>query len=312
VALRIPDLLAAEPQSAEAISSAVGVDVDRTRRLLRGLAVLGVVRQVDDAAFANTEVGEIFREGVTGSRRPLAMMHFPQSYRAWEHFLEALRTGVGAYSLAYGRTLWEMLAADAEFATRFNEGQAANSRAVGDFVAANGEFSGARLVVDVGGGKGALLAAVLRVHRAVRGTVCDLPAGLSEARAFLDEAGVGERADVVVADFFDAVPGGGDVYLLKDILHDWPDAEAGKILAVCRAAMRPGARMLVVERVVPAEVGGDPAALNPVMTDLHMMVLFDGRERTAEELSALFGAARMELSRVVRGDAFSMVEAKAV
>lgn len=278
---------------------------------MRGLAALGVVRETGGARYANTEVGEVFRTGVPGSRRPLAMMHFPQSYRAWEHFVETLRSGATGHSLAYGRTLWETLAADPEFAARFNEGQAANSRAVGDFVAASGDFAGSRLVVDVGGGKGALLAAVLRAHPGVRGIVCDLAAGLSETRAFLASAGVAERVDVVEADFFRAVPAGGDVYLMKDILHDWPDEEAKKILSVCRAAMPDGARLLVVERVVPSEVTEDPAQLNPIMTDLHMMVLFGSQERTPEQLSALFDTAQLKLTRVIPGDAFSVVEARA-
>jgi hypothetical protein len=240
------------------------------------------------------------------------MMHFPQSYRAWEHFLESLRTGVTGHSLAYGRTLWETLAGDTDFAARFNEAQAANSTAVGEFVAANGDFANARLIVDVGGGRGALLAAVLHGHAQARGIVCDLPTGLGETRAFLDAAGVGARAEAVEADFFKAVPAGGDVYLLKDILHDWPDADAQRILAVCRSAMDRGARLLVVERIVPSKVGADPAHLNPVMTDLHMMVLFDGRERTPEQLSALFDATSLRLLRVVPGETFSLVEAVAI
>ena len=311
MALGVPDMLAGGPRSVDEISAATEIPGDRVRRLLRGLVVLGVVRQVE-GKYANTEVGDVFRDGVPGSRRPLAMMHFPQSYRAWEHFVEVLRTGASGHSLAYGRALWETLAADPEFAARFNEGQAANSRAVGDFVAASGDFAAARLVVDVGGGKGALLAAVLRAHPDARGIVCDLAAGLSETRAFLAGAGLEGRAEIVEADFFDSVPAGGDVYLLKDILHDWPDEEARKILSVCRAAMPEGARLLVVERVVPSEVAADPAHLNPVMTDLHMMVLFAGRERTPEELSALFETARLELARVLPGDTFSLVEARAI
>lgn len=298
--------------SAHDIGAATNIDAGRVERLLRGLVVLDVVHEVNGKGYANTDVGNEFRAGVPGSRRPLAMMHFPQSYRAWEHFLEALRTGVTGHSLAYGRTLWETLATDSDFAARFNELQAANSKVVGDFVAANGEFRDARVIVDVGGGRGALLAAVLQAHRHARGIVCDLPAGLGETRAFLAGVGVGDRAEVVEADFFKAVPAGGDVYLLKDILHDWPDEDAARILAVCRSAMHDGARLMVVERIVPSHVTADPAQLNPVMTDLHMMVLFDGRERTPEQLSALFDAARLKLARVVPGETFSLVEALAI
>jgi len=309
VALRIPDLLADPPKSLDDISSATGIETDRIRRLLRALVVLGVVSEVGPASFANTELGDVFRDGVPGSRRPLAMMHFPQSYRAWEHFAEVLRTGATGHSLAYGVTLWETLALDREFAVRFNEGQAANSRVAGRLVASEGGFEDAHLVVDVGGGKGALLAEVLRAHPGPRGIVCDLRAGLAETRAYLAQQGVGERCEVVEADFFTAVPGGGDVYLLKDILHDWPDADAVRILSVCRAAMAERARLLVIERAVPSEASDEPAHLNPVMTDLHMMVLFGSRERTPEEFERLFAAADLRLARVVPGSPFALIEA---
>src|SRR5438270_12907963 len=113
------------------------------------------------------------------------MMHFPHSYRAWEHFVETLRTGTTGHSLAYGRTLWDTIAADADFASRFNESMAANSRAAGMFLASAGNFAGAGTVVDVGGGKGALLAAVLRAHPQAPGIPVDPAAGLGAAHAYL-------------------------------------------------------------------------------------------------------------------------------
>ena len=188
VALHVPDLLADGPLSAAEVAERTGLDPDRARRLLRGLVALGVVSEVE-GKYANTEVGDVFREGVRESRRALAMMHFPHSYRAWEHFVETLRTGATGHSLAYGGTLWDTIAADPDFALRFNESMAANSRAAGMFLASAGNFAGAGTVVDVGGGKGALLAAVLRVHLQVRGIVCDLAVGLTEARAYLAEQG---------------------------------------------------------------------------------------------------------------------------
>jgi len=309
VALHVPDLLADGPLSAAEVAERTGLDPDRARRLLRGLVALGVVSEVE-GKYANTEVGDVFREGVRESRRALAMMHFPHSYRAWEHFVETLRTGATGHSLAYGGTLWDTIAADPDFALRFNESMAANSRAAGMFVASAGNFAGAGTVVDVGGGKGALLAAVLRAHPQPRGIVCDLAAGLGEAPAYLAAQGVLDRCEIVEADFFKAVPG-GDVYLLKDILHDWGDVDAVRILGVCRAAMHADARVLIVERVLPEHFDDDPAKLNPVMTDLHMMVLFGGRERTPDEYAALFSAAGLRLTRVERGDPYGIVEAAA-
>jgi orsellinic acid C2-O-methyltransferase len=308
--LKIPDLLAAGRMSSAQLSAATGIDQGRLHRLLRGLVALDVLAEAEDGTFTNTEVGETFREG--GSRRPMTMMMIPHDYWSWGHFMETLRTGVTGQQLAHHGTLWDSMERDPGFAVRFNRAMASNSEAVVELVSREGDFANARLIVDVGGGKGALLAGIVARHRHLRGIVCDLPAGLGEAPAYLAALGVHDRCSVAESDFFKAVPAGGDVYLLKDILHDWPDPEAVAILDVCRRAMEPGARLLVVERTLPARVGDDPMDHNRILTDLHMMVLLGGRERTLDDFRDIFEKTGFSLTRHVPGQPFGIVEAVAV
>jgi hypothetical protein len=312
VRLRIPDLLAGGAMSADELGKGTHVDAGRLRRALRGLAALGVLAERDDGWFANTEVGELFREGVPGSRRAMAMMLIPESYRSWDHLMETLRTGETGHSRAHGGSLWEHLARDPDYAARFNEAMASNSEEFAQFVARSGGFDGAALIVDVGGGTGALAAGILRAHPHLRGIVCDLAVGLAETPQYMAGIGVADRCSVVEADFFKSVPSGGDVYLLKQIIHDWDDRDAAGILAVCRRAMGPGARIIIVERILPSRVTDDPSHLNPVMTDLQMMVQLGAQERTLEEYQRLLAGAGFSFTRLVPGGLFGLVEAVAV
>jgi hypothetical protein len=308
VELGVPDLLAGGPMSVDELSLATSIERHRLRRLLRALAGLGVLLETGDGRYANTEVGDLFRDGVIGSRRALVRMLIPQAYRSWDRLLETLRTGATGQSLAHGQTLWEHIAADPDFGARFNDAMAGNSEGVAQFVALSGNFATASVVVDVGGGEGSLIAAVLLAHAGLRGIVYDLPAGLAQTPEYLASHHVLDRCAIAEGNFFESVPA-GDVYLLKDILHDWDDEHAAAILGVCRRAMNPGARVMIVERVMPSHVTDEPAHMMATMTDMHMMVLLGGRERTLEELGSLFKTAGLKLDRFAPGAVFHLVEA---
>jgi hypothetical protein len=159
------------------------------------------------------------------------------------------------------------------------------------------DFSGLRRLVDVGGGPAVLLAEILRATPELRGVLMDREAVLPLARAHLERGGVGDRAECMPGDFFASVPAGGDAYLLSRVLHDWNDADAGRILANCRAAMAPGARLLVVEAILPERAGDAP---DVIRMDLHMMILLGARERTEEEFRRLLGDAGFRVQGVVR------------
>jgi hypothetical protein len=308
VELRLPDLLADGPRSSSDLASATAIDPSRLHRLLRALVALGVLIETEDGGFANNEVGELFRDGVPESRRPLVRMLIPESYQNWHYFIETLRSGATGQSLAHGGTLWDLIARDADFGARFNAAMAGNTEQMALFVSEAGDFAQARLVVDVGGGEGSLVAGVLRAHPFLRGIVYDLPAGLAQTQEYLASHGVSDRCDVIEGDFFKSVPR-GDVYLLKDILHDWDDQRAVEILRVCRSEMRPNTRLMIVERLMPSRITASPAHLNATITDLQMMVQLGGKERTLEEFGDLFQATGLKLDKFTPGGVFQLVEA---
>jgi orsellinic acid C2-O-methyltransferase len=306
--LRVPDLLADAPLSAQDLSTATGIDADRLRRVLRGLAGLGVLAETEQGRFHNTEVGELFREGVPGSRRALVMMLLPESYRSWDYLMETMRSGKPGHEIAHRGTLWDSMARDPDYAARFNQAMVSVTDEVIDFVIARLDFSSASVIVDVGGGNGSLAAGILRVHPQLRAIICDLPAGLAGTREYLSRRGVSDRCTTVEADFFEKVPIGGDVYLLKNIIHDWDDERAALILSACRRASGPGARILLLERLLPEQVSSSPTDLNAVMTDLQMMVQLGGRERTVAEYRALLDQSGFEFNRSLQGPFFGVVE----
>jgi hypothetical protein len=306
--LRVPDLLADGPLSAEDVSTATGIDADRLHRVLRGLVGLGVLVETEEGRFRNTEVGNLFREGVQGSRRAMALMLLPESYRDWDHLMETMRTGKPGHEIAHGGSLWDSLARDADFAGRFNQAMVSGTNEIVEFVAAGSDFSSVSVIVDVGGGNGALAAGILQAHPHLRAIICDLPAGLAGTREYLSRQRVSDRCTTVEADFFKTVPMGGDVYLLKNIIHDWDDEHATLILSACRRASARGARILLIERLLPARVTNSPEHLNAVMMDLQMMVQLGSRERTLAEYRALLEHAGYEFGGSLPGALYGVVE----
>ena len=164
-----------------------------------------------------------------------------------------------------------------------------------DVVAAY-DFIGLCEIVDVGGGSGVLLEAILRATPGLRGVLIDRPQAVTGARARLVDAGLEERCDCVVGDFFDAIPAGADAYLLSRVIHDWDDAEAQRILTTCREAMPVGARVLLVEAILPERAQDGPEA---VRMDVHMLMLFSARERTQAQYGQLLADAGFELRRAL-------------
>ena len=309
IELDLPDLIGGGQTTIEELSASTEIEASRLRRLLRGLVALGVLTETGER-YTNTEVGEAFRRE-PGSARAGARMLIPESYRSWSRFLETLRTGVPGQLLEHGETMWERLAREPNFAEVFNERMALNSQGVVDFVAKKGDFAGASVIADIGGGTGALIAGVLLAHLELKGIVFDIPGGLGETAAYLAERRLTDRCQILEGSFFNSVPA-ADIYLLKDILHDWDDENAAKILTVCRGAINPDGRLMIVERVAPAHITDDPRHFASALTDLHMMVQLGGRERTLEDFDVLFRATGFERLRFTPGEVFHLLEAKAV
>jgi predicted O-methyltransferase YrrM len=292
--LGVADHLVDGPASSSDLAAACGAKEPYLRRLLRALVALGLLDQDDDGRYRLTAVGEQLSVGGLGA----AAQFYGRdpTWSAWRALDHAVRTGESPFDHAHGMPLWDYYARHPETAATFDAAMASITGGLTDAVVSAYDFSGFRRVVDVGGGDGTLLAGILHRCPDTRGVLFDRDHVVDRARSALDAAGVGERCELVGGDFRDAVPGGGDCYVLKWILHDWDDEACATILRRCREAVDPGGRLVVVERVLPERVG--PADLDAVLSDLNMMVMVSGRERTETEFAELFAGAGFRLELV--------------
>jgi hypothetical protein len=308
--LGIADLLANGARTSDDLAAATGTHASSLHRVLRALAALGVFREDADRRFSLTPLGQCLRSDAARPVGPWAeFVGTPYHRASWGDLLHTVQTGETAFRHMYGTDIWEYRSREPEAGVLFDRAMTALSRGAAQAVVAAYDFSRFPRIVDVGGGHGAMLAAILASHPSARGVLFDQPNVVAGAAEVLEPAGVADRCEIVGGSFFAAVPGGGDVYLLKAILHDWEDAEAGAILRNCRQAAGPGATLLVLERVV-ALPNEDPMTK---LSDLNMMVMTGGRERTEAEFAALLSAAGFRMTAVVRtGAPISVIESVGV
>lgn len=295
--LKISDELADGGKTLAELASAVDCDERSLGRLLRALVVLGVYAE-DAGRFETTELGDALRSDVPGTAHGWAVfLGEPSIWQAWGTLLHSIRTGENAFAALHGKPVWEYRAEHPEVLRVFDRAMTSLTGGVVDAVVGAYDFSRFTCAVDVGGGRGTLLAAVLSEHPKLHGVLFDQQQVIAGASEFLTDAGVADRVDVVGGSFFDEVPA-GDCYLLKSILHDWEDDRAEQILAVCRRGLSDDGTVLVIEHVLD-----DPRwAVVTAMTDLNMLVGPGGRERTEAEYAALFEASGLRLQQVVRTD----------
>lgn len=289
--LRLADLLAAGPRHVADLAEHTGTDEDALYRALRALAASGIFTETTPRTFASTPMGAVLRSDVPQSLRDMArLVGSPQTHRTLAELEYSLRSGEPSFQRAHGTDWWSHLAENPEFAAVFYGAMGEMSRQVHASVIGSPELEGARTVVDVGGGHGHLLALLLRSYPDMTGVVLDLPEVEDHAVAVLDRAGVAARSSFVAGDFFAAVPGGGDVYLLSWILHDWSDDECVSILTQVRRALKPAGRLLVIDTVIP---DGNAPHLGKLL-DIVMLTQHSGRERTESELAALLAGAGLQ------------------
>ena len=305
--LSLADHLADGFMQAGELAVLTGTHERSLTRLLRVLASLGIVTDGGDDGFALTTLGKALRCGAPGSARATVLaLSGEWWWRGWDHVLYSIETGKTGMEKAHGTTVFEYLARQPQEASHFNEAMIGFHGAEAAAVAAAYDFSGCETVVDVGGGTGHLLTAVLERHPRARGVLADLPHVLREAPALVESHGLACRITLEAIDFFTSVPGRGDVYLLSHVIHDWNEERCLAILRNCRQAMRPGSRLLIVEMVLPAGDTPHPGKL----LDLAMLVMPGGQERTEDEYASLLNEAGFQLTRVVpTGSAVSIVEA---
>jgi O-methyltransferase domain/Dimerisation domain len=305
--LRIADHLNDGARSASELAALTKSHPDTLYRLLRALAAVGVFREDEGRKFALTPMGDCLR---TDSTTPLGAwaeaVGSPYYWQAWGHLLHSVQTGENAFQHLNGSDVWKFRAEHPEQGATFDRAMTQLSRGGAEAVIGAYDFSAFRHIVDVGGGHGLMLAAILRAHPHMRGTLFDQPHVVARAKSVLAERGVVERCDIVGGSFFETVPEGADAYLMRVVIHDWEDDEAIAILKVCRRAMGETAKLLLIERLIapPNEM---PAAK---FADLNMLVLPGGRERTREGFSDLFASSGFELTRVFPAGTHNVIEAR--
>ncbi|MGW0470775.1 methyltransferase [Streptomyces coeruleorubidus] len=314
VRLRIVELIGDTPRPAADVAADAGAEPQPMTRLLRALAGLGLLREHGFGTFAVAPAGLLLAPGRPDSLTSFVRMFTePAIIRAWEHLDDSVRTGDVSFDTVFGTDFFSHLARQPELSGEFN---AAMSQATAETAAALPhafDFGRFGSVTDVGGGDGTLLAGVLVAFPGLTGVVHDTSEGLAQAPENLRRHGLTERCSLVAGDFFRSVPEGSDLYLMKSILHDWPDDRAVRILRHCRAALPPGGRVLILEPVLPEIVRADDDG-STYLSDLNMLVNVGGRERTRKDFEALCEAAGLSLTSVTplpEAEPFSLLEAVA-
>jgi hypothetical protein len=291
--LGIADLLKDGPRTSDNLAAAVAAHPAALYRFLRALASVGVFREEDGRRFALTPLGDCLRSDAAEPVGPGArFIGGPYNWQSWGDLLHSVRTGETAGPHVHGMSHWEYGARHSEEAAVFDAAMTGMSQRQAGAVLVAYDFGRFRRVVDVGGGHGAFLAAVLAKYPETRGVLFDQPQVVAQAAPVLRAAGVAERCEVVGASFFDAVPDGGGAYVVKNVVHNLGDEQAAAILRACRRAMGPTGVLLVIEPVVGPPNEG---ALEK-FTDLIMLVVPGGQSRTRAELSNLFAGAGFRLA----------------
>jgi hypothetical protein len=292
--LGLADLLAAGPRTSAELAEETGTHVPSVYRLLRALASIGIFREEEPGRFGLTPLGDRLRSDRPDSQRSLAIMMGEEHYRCWGDLLQSIRTGQTAFERLYGRPCFDYLASHPRSAQLFDEAMVGVHGVETQAMIDAYDFSPFHTLVDVGGGNGSLLTAVLQRHPRLRGVLYEQPHVIERALPGLRAAGVAERCQAVGGNFFESVPPGGDAYLMRHIIHAWNDDQALTILRNCRQAMGPQARLLLVESVIPS--GNDPFFAK--FLDLNMLLIPGGQERTEAEYRALYEKAGFRLTRV--------------
>jgi len=295
VELQLPERLASGPRTAADLAAECGAHEPSLRRLLRTLVAMEVLAEDQPGRFGLTSFGEQLRADQLGPAARL--FNSPLYWKSWMNLEHSVRTGERAFDFTHGMRDWDYYASHPEDGARFDAAMSANTLPVSRAVVAAHDFSRYGVIADIGGGDGTLLGEVLSSHPNVRGILFDRPDVIDRAKTRLHDAGVADRVDFVAGSFMDSVPSGAEAYLLKSIIHDWDDATAHTILERCRAAAKPGTRLLLVERVVPERAGLD--TLEIFIMDLNMLVNTGGQERTEDEYRGLLAAAGFRLERLV-------------
>jgi hypothetical protein len=305
--LGIADVLADGPRPAGEVAAELGTSPDATYRLLRACAAFGLFREDDQGRFSLTPVGATLRSGPDSMASVVLMIGHPTYQAVWGQLPDAVRTGTPRAEAVVGEPMWEHLDHDAELATAFNDAMTRLSALDWPTVEAAYDFTPYSTIVDVGGGHGQLLAAMLHAAPEAKGVLVERESLMGGAEDQLRSAGVLTRCRLEAGSFFDTAPDDGDLYVLRRVVHDFDDDQAVAILSTLRRHMPATATLLLMESVVPP--GNEPHLAKSL--DLDMLVFVGGRERTEQEYAALLDRAGFRMARVIPTvSPISLVEAR--
>ena len=291
----LPDLIEAGPKSAEELASQIGADPQALYRLMRATASVGVLSEGPDGKFSQTPMSTVLRSDATPSLRAFAIMGGREWHgRGWSHLEYCVRTGKQALEQIYGAPIFEYLKQNPAEGQIFNDAMTQYSMIDSPAVADAYNFDGIRSIVDVAGGHGLLLATILKRNTNMKGTLYEMPHVLEGARNGPLKP-VMERCTFASGDMFSSVPAGADAYIMKHIIHDWPDDRCVQILKACRKSVNPGGKLLVVDNVIHPGNDFSPGKF----LDLQMLIFPSGCERTEKQFRALLAAAGWQLSRII-------------
>ena len=298
--LELAELLDGSPRTVVELSAMTETRPELMRRLVRGLAGVGLVAHGAGDRVSITEMGALLGSGASGSMRDFALHRGGEAFAAWGELEHSVRTGEAAFEAAHGEPLFEYLRNNPDAGAAFDGTMARLSDRVVAEAVARYDFAPASRILDVGGGRGHFVAAVLEAHPELEGAVFDVPEVARSAGEYIRSRGLADRCDVIGGSFLESVPAGYDVHILKWILHDWNDEACQELLEACRAALPEDGRLLVVEQLLPEEAPGSVALHPAVAMDLIMLVNFgDARERHLHEYEALLAGSGFAVHEVV-------------
>jgi len=304
--LGIADLLKDGPRPIEELAKITDTHAPSLYRVLRALASQEVFIETEPRCFGLTPMAEKLRSDVPGSLRPNALLFCREWHnKAWSNLMHSVKTGECAFDHVYGMKIFDFLEQNQEESSIFNAAMTSGSSNSARQICDAYDFSGLHTLVDVGGGHGMLLSTILKANPGLKGILFDLPSVVEGAHELLDNDGLKDRCQIIGGDFFESVPAGADAYLFKSIIHDWDNERATIVLKNCKKAMTPKSRVLVVDAVIPVDNSPFPNKL----TDIEMMVLPGGLERTEEEFGELFLNAGLKMNRIIpTGMTLSIIE----
>ena len=303
---RLADVLGDRPRAAGELARELSLDEDVLHRMLRTLASVGVFRLERDGRFTNNRLSRALRDDALGQSAAFARyLAAPASLQAWMAFETSLRAGTCAFNHAHGQDTWSYFAAHPEDGATFGQAMQGLTVGVAPLISQLYPFREVGCVCDLGGGQGVLLSELLVRNPRLRGILCDAPERFDAATLLFQARQVEARVTLAPGNFFEAVPGGADCYLLKNILHDWGDARSVRLLTSVRRALPSGGRLLIVESFLPHT---ESRGLGP-LSDVQMLVMCeDGRERSEQDYARLGTAAGLRVTRTFRSPIVDILE----